>query len=258
MLTKLSQWVSILFCSLPHGFLFQSHEITWSINPRRCSLMYMSIRTLDYVIFLHQANLSKTTKHWDGFVSHCRLPYISALKHVLKHPELNYTALIYYLQRSQHQYWAFNDFPHPRNALILSPQAKTPLQLHHGEYTFSCWTLHQANSTIRFYNLSTQTHATGFIERIWQVPLEGSMQSFVVVWPHAQLSNIEEERAPFQNSPGFMSQIVDAKATEDKNPVIIEPNHIITHLTTFWHPEGTYGIQKRTLIMCWALNRGCR
>ena len=33
----------------------------------------MSIRTLDYVTFLHQANLSKTTKHWDGFVSHCIL-----------------------------------------------------------------------------------------------------------------------------------------------------------------------------------------
>ena len=73
MLTKLSQWVSILFCSLPHGFLFKSHEITWSIKPRRCSLMYMSIRTLDYVIFSHQANLSKTTKHWDGFVSHCTI-----------------------------------------------------------------------------------------------------------------------------------------------------------------------------------------
>ena len=71
MLTKLSQWVSILFCSLPHGFLFELHEITRSIKPRRCSLMYMSIRTLDYVILLHQANLSKTTKHWDGFVSHC-------------------------------------------------------------------------------------------------------------------------------------------------------------------------------------------
>ena len=35
--------------------------------------MYMSIKTLDYVIFSHQANLSKTTKHWDGFVSHCNL-----------------------------------------------------------------------------------------------------------------------------------------------------------------------------------------
>ena len=33
--------------------------------------MYMSIKTLDYVIFSHQANLSKTTKHWDSFVSHC-------------------------------------------------------------------------------------------------------------------------------------------------------------------------------------------
>ena len=37
--------------------------------------MYMSIRTLDYVIFSHQANLSKTTKHWDGFVSHCKCFY---------------------------------------------------------------------------------------------------------------------------------------------------------------------------------------
>ena len=71
MLTKRSQWVSILFCSLPHGSLFKSHEITWFIKPRRCSLMYMSIKTLDYDIFSHQANLSKTTKHWDGFVSHC-------------------------------------------------------------------------------------------------------------------------------------------------------------------------------------------
>ena len=33
--------------------------------------MYMIIKTLDYVISSHQANLSKTTKHWDGFVSHC-------------------------------------------------------------------------------------------------------------------------------------------------------------------------------------------
>ena len=38
--------------------------------------MCMSIKTLDYVIFSHQANLSKTTKHWDGFVSHCKLSRI--------------------------------------------------------------------------------------------------------------------------------------------------------------------------------------
>ena len=44
--------------------------------------MYMSIKTLDYVIFLHQANLSKTTKHWDGFVSHCN--YITSIMHRIK------------------------------------------------------------------------------------------------------------------------------------------------------------------------------
>ena len=31
----------------------------------------VSFRTLDYVIISHQALLSKTTKHWDSFVSHC-------------------------------------------------------------------------------------------------------------------------------------------------------------------------------------------
>ena len=51
-----------------------------------------------------------------------------------------------------------------------------------------------------------------------------------------------------------MSWIVDTHSTEDL--VIIKPNHIITHLTTFQHLKGTYGIQKEMLIMCWALNRG--
>jgi hypothetical protein len=31
----------------------------------------MSTKTIDYVITPHQVHLSKTTKHWDGFVSHC-------------------------------------------------------------------------------------------------------------------------------------------------------------------------------------------
>ena len=180
----------------------------------------------------------------------------SALKNTPELHEFDYTALLHYLQRSGRQYRAFSDFPHPKNALILPPQAKTPLQLHRGECTFSCRRSHQGNSAIRFYNPSTQAHATGFIEIIWRIPLEGSMQSFMVVWPHTQLFDIEEARAPFQNLQGFMSRIVDTHSTE--NPVIIEPNHIITHLTTFRRPKGTYGIQKETLVVCWALNRGRR
>ena len=36
-----------------------------------CRFFDISFRTLDYVITSHQALLSKTTKHWDDFVSHC-------------------------------------------------------------------------------------------------------------------------------------------------------------------------------------------
>ena len=31
----------------------------------------ISIKTQDYVISPYRVHLSKTTKHWDGFVSHC-------------------------------------------------------------------------------------------------------------------------------------------------------------------------------------------
>ena len=72
MLTKLSQWVSMRFCSLLHGFLSKSHDLICYIKLRRCSLLYLSIKTLDYVISPHHVYLSKTTKHWDSFVSHCK------------------------------------------------------------------------------------------------------------------------------------------------------------------------------------------
>ena len=70
MLTKLSQWVPIWYCSLLHRFLSKSHNLNCSTKPIRCSLLYISFRTMDCVIIPHQVLLSKTAKHWDGFVSH--------------------------------------------------------------------------------------------------------------------------------------------------------------------------------------------
>lgn len=56
-----------------------------------------------------------------------------------------------------------------------------------------------------------------------------------------------------------MTRIVDAEASkEDSELVVIEPAHIVTHLTTFHRPAGTYGIDKDILVVCWALNRGRR
>ena len=63
------------FCPLLHGFLSKSHDLSCYIKPRRYSLFYISIKTQDYVISPYQVHLSKTTKHWDGFVSHCNSPF---------------------------------------------------------------------------------------------------------------------------------------------------------------------------------------
>ena len=71
MLTKLSQWVTIWFCSLLHLFLSKSHDPRCSVKPKMCSLFDKSFRTIAYVITPHQVHLSQTTKHWNSFVSHC-------------------------------------------------------------------------------------------------------------------------------------------------------------------------------------------
>ena len=86
------------------------------------------------------------------------------------------------------------------------------------------------------------------------LPLEDSKHEFLVVCPHEKLPAAEESLAPFRHYPGFMTQIVDAIPSESL--VIIEPIHIVTHLTTFLQPKGTYGIDKETLIICQALDQG--
>ena len=80
MLTKLSQWVPIQFFSLLYRFLSKSRDLNCSTKPRRCSLLYISFRTMDCVIIPHQVLLSKTAKHWDGFVSHCICDLVKVLK----------------------------------------------------------------------------------------------------------------------------------------------------------------------------------
>jgi len=169
---------------------------------------------------------------------------------------MEYNTLLQYLQSIGRPYRAFDNFPHPSDALILPPQAKKPHQFHHNKYTFSCQHSHIGNSAIQFYNPLSQMHDTGFIQAIYKIPLEAVMQTFIAVCPHRPLPFIEESKAPFYNHPGYMSRIVDAQPPEDI--IIIQPDHIITHLTTYYRPRGTYLIDQETLIVCWALNRGRR
>ena len=74
-----------------------------------------------------------------------------------------YYGLLYYLQRTGQQYQAYNALPHPQNALILSPHAEHPLQVHLYNHVFSCQKSHEGNSVIQFYNSHIHSHKTGFI-----------------------------------------------------------------------------------------------
>ncbi|KAF9456554.1 hypothetical protein BDZ94DRAFT_1177483 [Collybia nuda] len=168
--------------------------------------------------------------------------------------ETEYNALLHYLQNTGQPYRSYDDFPHPPNALILPPMAQKPLQFNHGEQTFSCEHSHQGNSAIQFYNPLVQANSTGFIQSIWMLPLDGLMHTFIVVRPHLSLSSQEEAQASFIHYPGFLAHIVDLQPSADL--VIVEQNHIITHLTGFKLPARTYGINKETLVVCQALN--CR
>lgn len=170
--------------------------------------------------------------------------------------DVEYNALLQYLQLTGRPYQAFYNLPHPRDANILPPHAQQLLQIHRGECTFSCEKSHKGNSAIFFYNPLTQTHDTGFIQTIWSLPLEGLMQTFLVVRPHQSLSGHEEGMAPFSHYPGFKTRIVDLAPSGAL--VIIETSHIVTHLTTFQRPARTYGISRESLVVCWALNRGRR
>lgn len=168
-----------------------------------------------------------------------------------------YLALLHYLQASGKPYRPAHQFPHPENALILPPFVQKPLQVHRDHCTFSCKKSHKGNSGIKFYDPSTQSYDTGFIETIWTVVLEGVSRLFFIVRPHVTLSMPEENQAPFIHFDArYSTKIVDCTLSE--RLVIIELHHIVTHLTTFQRPAGTYGIQKKTLVICWALNRGLR
>ena len=171
-------------------------------------------------------------------------------------PGEQYAALLQYLQYTGRQYRDYRLLPHPPNALILPPRAELPLQMHRGDCTFSCKKSHEGNSAIKFYNPYSREYDTGFIELIWRIPLEGAMETFLVIRPHRRLPFLSEADAPFAGYPGFMTRIVDAAPLDDAALQIIEPTHIITHLTTFRRPEGTYSIPQKTLVICWALNRG--
>lgn len=185
------------------------------------------------------------------------LPHENDYKNAISLTKDEYFALLHYLQTFGQPYRPAHQFPHPENALILPTSVNKPLQLHEGHHTFSCKMSHKGNSAIKFYDPSTNNHDTGYIESIWTMELQGVLRRFFVVRPHLPLPITEQNKAPFIHLDArYSTKIVDSGLGE--RLVIIEQRHIITHLTVLPRPVGTYGIERKTLVICWALNRGLK
>ncbi|KAJ3912821.1 hypothetical protein F5877DRAFT_93433 [Lentinula edodes] len=165
-----------------------------------------------------------------------------------------YVILQQYLHQIGRPFRTYTDIPHPEYSLVLPPAAKRVLNISANKYTYSCFSSHPGNSSIQFYDRFIQTLHTGFIHTILQLPLEGILQSFLLVQEHFILPLAEEQKAPYIKYPELMTRIVGAAPSN--KIFVIEPQHIITHLTTMFQTKGTYGIPFETYVVCWGLNRG--
>ncbi|KAI0037290.1 hypothetical protein FA95DRAFT_1507114, partial [Auriscalpium vulgare] len=178
-----------------------------------------------------------------------------------KAPEMNenhYFTLLQYLQTNGQPYRSWKDVPHPRHALIpsLPPRANKLRTFTIDGRTYSDRKQHEGNSAIQFWDNQTLTQRTGFIQSVWSIPLDHHMHTFIFVQPHLSLPPFDLDKAPYIHLNSFKCQIFDAQPSEEV--VVIEPKHILTHITTLQRPPGAYGIQQPTLVACWALNRDRR
>ena len=73
MLKKMSQWLVILFGSLYNQFQSKSCDSGLVRKPRCYSSLHKQVMLPDYVRRSHQSDLSKKSKHWDIFLSHCSM-----------------------------------------------------------------------------------------------------------------------------------------------------------------------------------------
>lgn len=170
-----------------------------------------------------------------------------------------YDGLLRYLHvtnRPHLSVYADNDEVGPWDC--LSPVVhKLPTTKFTGDRVFSCRENHVGNSAIRYRNSVTNRLDTGFIEEIWELPLDGQLRTFFIVQPNRTLEDEDEKLAPFHEfHDKYAVRIYDATQTDTK--IIIESHHIQTHCATLERPPGTYGIACPTLIVSWAPNRGRR
>ncbi|KAF8205250.1 hypothetical protein K438DRAFT_1579669 [Mycena galopus ATCC 62051] len=180
-------------------------------------------------------------------------------------PVLMYTMILDYLASVGEHKLNFWGAPNAAGAQTLpSPDHRSMILPHRGKWcqkfyvdkrTYSRSSSHGGNSLIQFYDPGTDPKesmtSTGVITAIIQIPLDNFLRTFIIVHKHQQL--------PIQfyaDHPELKAAVVDSEP--ETNGTVIEPHHVITHLTAWKRPASIYGTKKPVLKVCWALNRGRR
>ncbi|KAJ7149892.1 hypothetical protein C8R43DRAFT_887672 [Mycena crocata] len=146
--------------------------------------------------------------------------------------------------------------PDPEHrSMILPPRAKQCRDCYVDKRKYSCNSSHIGNSLIQFYDPGADQNQvkplTGVIDAILKIPLDGFLETFILIRKH-QLLNI----SPYCDHPKLMTTVVYSEP--DPGLIVIEPKHIITHLTAWKRSAEVYHTDRPVLIVCWALNRGRR
>jgi hypothetical protein len=142
-----------------------------------------------------------------------------------------YTLIQQYLHSTGRPYCSYTNLPHPEFALILPPNAKRLTEFHNNGRTYSCHLSHPGNSAIQFHDCESQSPRTGVIDNIFEIAIEGFLRKFILVQHHRDLNKHDLALTPYLNYPRMMAKVVET--TLSNEIIVIEPHHIITHLTTF-------------------------
>lgn len=166
----------------------------------------------------------------------------------------DYDKLLGYLNMTgrmhQSQYIDIPQF-HP----FLTRRVKVHAQVYVGKKTYSCERSHEGNSAVQFIHPVTLDRQTGNILDIWTVPIDGVLATFFNVRPHLPLSKTDAKKSPYSKFDERVQTDV-FYTTPSKERIIIEHEHLVTHLCTYKRPAKTFGIKKEIIIVTWALNRG--
>ena len=194
-------------------------------------------------ILLHGNNLLETRA--------TQLAHLSAKakkSRSIRIPDSHYDAILLYLNDIGEFHQHHNDIEYVPGGLVLSSYATAAHRLVQHGCTFGTRHVHEGNSLVWARRLGFS--GMGFIESIWEVEVAGNEQIFITL---QDLDIVPAEQDPFHPWPGLKCRVAYNRPSE--HHIVIEPEHLISHLAGRRRPAGTFGIQEAVLTLS-NLNQG--